>query len=139
MTDRGIEWLKSRLGEIQKQTDEYRTKDAFRDQEFAKAYHESGCTQQEIGEAFGCKRRIVGYRLAFGRFLEWCGTTCATLPLRTLTEGRFRECWSETTGYGEEPRFRNVNDGRANDRWHGAGIKRGNNRREDMPCPSRRC
>jgi len=108
MTDRGIEWLKSRLGEIQKQTDEYRTPNAYRDQEFARAYADSGCTQREIAEAHGCKRRVVGYRLIFGRFLEWCGTTGATLPLRTLTERRFRECWSETTGTGEEPRFAQV-------------------------------
>lgn len=104
--NRGKRWLQTRLPEIQKDTDEYRSKNAFRDQEFAKAYEESGCTQREIAEVHGCSQSTVNWRVRFGRFLRFLITSVIKVPLRTLTEGSFRRAWSETSrNAGEEPRF----------------------------------
>jgi hypothetical protein len=80
---------------------------ALRDQALARLFHVSGWTQEELAKKEGVARRIVGYRLLFGRFLE-VGTTGAN-P-RNLTERRFRSYWERTdkTEKNERIRFAEV-------------------------------
>ncbi len=102
------QWLKERLEKIKEALKTRSSDDAYRDQEFAKAYQESGLSQEEIAKVHGCSRVTICCRLRFGSFLEWLVTSGNTLPLKRLTERRFRRYWEQTSGLGEEPRFKRV-------------------------------
>ena len=76
---------------------------AYRDQEIARLFIESGWTQDRIAKRMGRSQSWVGYRLVFGRFLQF--TTTGGIfkkPPKNLTERRFRSYFEQTDKTAKE-------------------------------------
>ena len=87
---------------------------AYRDQELAKLFYDSGWTQQELADKEGKSKKWVDFRTRFGRFINWAniakgttGTFRQVLPTN-FTERSFRALWEQTSGTKEDARFRKV-------------------------------
>src|SRR5262245_10765316 len=81
--------------------------DAYRDQEVARLFVESGWTQASIARRMGRAQSLVAQRLLFGRFLAWFAIITdrdnSFSPPKPLTEWRFRDNWSRAR---PDPRLR---------------------------------
>ncbi len=83
---------------------------AYRDQEMARLFNESGWTQERIAEKVGKSRSWVTLRLTLGRFLSLVTTGHQNQkPPGNLTERRFRSLYRQTKG-SESARFQAVAD-----------------------------
>jgi hypothetical protein len=82
------------------------------EQELARLAARSGWTQEELAGKLGKSARWIGYRLAFGRFLEFSTNVLKTeIPLFSLSEGRFRDLFAKTDQTQTEAgRFQDVLD-----------------------------
>ena len=86
---------------------------AYRDQEMAKLFIDSGWTQQQIAERVSrvtgkpIQQQYVSYRINFGLFLEFTTTGGKAEIATNLTERRFRDLYRRSEGK-QETRFAQV-------------------------------
>ena len=76
--------------------------DAYRDQEMARLFEESGWTQEQIAGRMGKRQVWVSQRLCFGRFLSFIASGDNPDLAVNLTERRFREHWKRSRGHERE-------------------------------------
>jgi len=99
--------LRNRMTEAEYDRERHRLRDLYgdssveaaakRDQAMAKLFLHSNWTQEEIAAKEGKSRPWVVCRVRFARFLDFVTTVTNSEKLpKNLTEGRFREFWSQT-------------------------------------------
>ena len=95
-----------RVKHIEEQAGEMQARvQAYRDQEIARLFVQSGWTQERIAEQMGKSQQWVSYRLVFGQFLQFTTDRGKwTKAPKNLTEWRFRGYFEQTDKDAKEPR-----------------------------------
>ena len=98
--------FEARLKHIEEQAGAMQARvNAYRDQEIARLFVQSGWTQERIAQRMGKSQQHISRLLLFGRFLVFTPSWCNPMkPPKNLTEGRFRGYFERTDKTAKEPR-----------------------------------